>query len=110
MTIAADTQPIQNLRVLLYQKGDKGEWGRYWISNGLEAVEKLLEKWSGKYSFGDNITLADVFLVPQVYNARRFNVDLSRYPNIQRIESALNALNAFKNAIPEVMPDCPENV
>lgn len=81
--IGADIQPVQNLRVLKrvmgFFEGDektkhKLSWGKHWIDNGFKGVEARLKKTAGKYCFGDTITIADAFLVPQVYNARRFKV------------------------------------
>ncbi|KAL5283946.1 GSTZ1.2 family protein [Megaselia abdita] len=72
--VASGIQPLQNTKVLLKVKNDKcdeKEWGRYWISLGFEAVERILSSSSGKYCFGDEITLADCVLVPQVLNAKK---------------------------------------
>jgi glutathione S-transferase len=74
-TIACDIQPIQNLRVLQKHSADqaeRAEWAKYWIDVGLAAVESMLKKTAGKYCVGDQVTLADVCLVPQVYNANRY--------------------------------------
>ena len=107
--IGCDIQPVQNLRVLKAVGDEKKmEWGKKWITEGFIALEKVLEKESGKYCFGDSITMADIFLVPQVYNAIRFSVDLEQFPNITRINSLLKEHPAFIKADPSVMPDCPE--
>ncbi|KAK9768308.1 hypothetical protein K7432_001146 [Basidiobolus ranarum] len=70
-SIIADIQPIQNLRVLNYVGESKVEWAKHWITVGFEGIEKALEKTAGKYCFGDDITLMDVCLAPQMYNAKR---------------------------------------
>jgi len=69
----------------------------------------MLQKTSGKYCVGDEVTIADVVLVPQVYNAVRFGVDMSKYPTIQRIESELAQLEPFQLAHPDNMPDKPKD-
>jgi len=110
--IAVDIHPLNNLRVLQYLSGklsisdeDKSQWYRHWIEQGFSALEKRLDWYSGEYSVGNKVSLVDVCLVPQVYNAKRFNVDLSPYPNIIRVTTSLNELDAFKNAEPEAQPD-----
>lgn len=104
--IASDIQPIQNLRVLQQLDVEKRtEWAKQVITQGFKAVEKLLQQYAGKYCVGDEVSLADVCLVPQVYNARRFQVDLSQFPLISRIESDLSVLEAFKKAHPDQQPD-----
>ncbi|CAG8522530.1 8520_t:CDS:2, partial [Racocetra fulgida] len=109
--IAGDIQPIQNLRVLNQVEslgGDKNEWAKHFITIGFEGVEKQLEKTSGKYCVGDEVTLADVCLLPQVYNATmRFGVDMKKFPRIQSIADNLYKLDAFKNAQPDKQGDCP---
>ena len=110
--IACDIQPVQNLRVLQKAVADsqghiqKTEWAQYWISAGLDAVEKVLKLSAGIYCVGDHVTLADVCLVPQVYNARRFGIDVEcRYPVIHRIDKSLSELDAFIKAHPDQQPD-----
>lgn len=102
--ISSNIQPIQNLPVLNKISeigGNKMEWGKYWIDRGLESVEQLVTQYRGKYCVGDQITLADAYLVPQLYNARRFNVDLTKFPNLIEIEERLLSEWAFDNAKPE---------
>lgn len=109
--IASGIQPIQNLSVL--QKiGDekKMDWGHYWIDLGFKALEKTLETTAGKYCVGDDITLADICLVPQVFNANRFKVDLLKFPTIKRIHDELILNEAFKTAHPFRQPDCPDDL
>eukprot|EP00013_Stygamoeba_regulata_P023962 CAMPEP_0177655586 /NCGR_PEP_ID=MMETSP0447-20121125/15061_1 /TAXON_ID=0 /ORGANISM="Stygamoeba regulata, Strain BSH-02190019" /LENGTH=237 /DNA_ID=CAMNT_0019159545 /DNA_START=14 /DNA_END=727 /DNA_ORIENTATION=+ len=108
-TITSGIQPLQNLAVLRKVGLDKKiEWGGHWIDIGFQAVEKLLEKSAGKYCVGDSVSLADFCLVPQVYNARRFEVDLSKFPIISRIEKDLAELDIFKQAHPNAQPDAEE--
>ncbi|MCL2919602.1 maleylacetoacetate isomerase [Shewanella litorisediminis] len=112
LAIACEIHPLNNLRVLQYLSGDMGlsdevknAWYHHWIHEGFTAFEKLLARHSGEYCFGDTPTLADACLIPQVYNARRFNVPLDNYPNILRIEAHCNATQAFIDALPENQPD-----
>ena len=104
--IGCDIQPIQNLRILK-AGGDvkKMDWGKRWITEGFEALEKILETSAGTYSYGDTVTMADLFLVPQVYNSVRFSVELSRFPVIMRVYEALQSLSAFQKADAAAMPD-----
>jgi len=113
--IASSTQPIQNLRVLQYvgneeNKLDKVAWGHKWISDGLAGYEAMVSKTAGTYSVGDTVTMADLCIVPQLYNAQRFKVDMSAYPTIMRIAENCGKLEAFKAAHPYVQPDCPEEL
>ncbi|CAF1056302.1 unnamed protein product [Adineta ricciae] len=106
--IASGIQPLQNLSVLK-RVGDekKAEWAHHFIKVGLDAVEKVLEESAGRYCVGDEVSLADCCLVPQLYNARRFNVDLANYPIMTAIEERLSALPAFQKAHPDCQPDFP---
>ncbi|KAK3595929.1 hypothetical protein CHS0354_032437 [Potamilus streckersoni] len=109
--INSGIQPLQNLHVLQKVGEDKKmEWAQFWINKGLTAFEKMLKDTAGKYCVGDSITLADICLVPQVYNAHRFNVDLGQFPLIQKIAAALENHEAFKAADALVQPDCPEDL
>ena len=114
LQIACEIHPLNNLRVLNYLTGtmgvskeQKNGWYRYWIDVGFEALEKQLarESGTGRHCHGDTPTLADVCLVPQLANARRFAIDLSPYPTLTRIEAACNALPAFSAAAPSRQPD-----
>ena len=108
--IVADIQPIQNMRVLKYVGEKHMEWGKHWIEQGFTAVERYLQESHGLYCVGDEVTLADVCLVPQVFNANRFHVDVKQYPLINEISSRLSELPAFKVSHPLVQPDCPEEM
>jgi maleylacetoacetate isomerase len=107
--IACDTQPIQNLRVLLHvvtiDAKAKMPWGAHWIMEGLKAFETEVAATAGEYSFGDHVTIADLCLVPQLYNARRFSCDLTGLPTVLRIEANLKKLPAFQAADPANQPD-----
>ncbi|HET6435844.1 MAG TPA: maleylacetoacetate isomerase [Xanthomonadaceae bacterium] len=114
--VACDIHPLNNLRVLQYFERDWGVpqperevWVKHWIAEGFEALEAMLADHpsTGLFCDGDVPSLADCCLIPQVYNARRFAMDLSRYPNIARIEDACLALPAFDEARPERQPDAP---
>lgn len=114
--IACDVHPLNNLRVLQYFENEWGvpqaerdEWVRHWIVQGFAALEATLDDHpaTGEFCEGDTPTLADCCLVPQVYNARRFGVDMQRFPTISRIERACLALPAFDAARPEKQPDAP---
>lgn len=86
--INAGTQPIQNLGVMKKVTDDEAkrkEWAQYWIARGLKSYETWLKGLAGKFSVGDQVTVADLCLIPQVYNAKRFEVDLKPFPTIQRI-------------------------
>ena len=112
--VACDTHPLSNLRVLKYLKHTlhveeeaKNEWYRHWARVGLAAIEAHLARDAGTGSFchGDTPTMADCCLVPQVYNAQRFDVDFAPYPTIARINAACTGLPAFAAAHPSRQPD-----
>ena len=109
--IACDIHPLQNLKVLkrlkaLGQDQDSIDaWARWVIEDGLGACAKLLAAGSGPYCFGSSVTLADICLIPQLANARRFGVDISKWPQIDSIEEACLALDAFLRARPENQSD-----
>jgi len=109
--INSGTQPLQNMSVL-QKVGAEGkmEWGKFWITKGLTAVEAMLEKTSGQYCYGDSVTMADLCLVPQVYNAERFGVDMSKLPLIKKVNDALVKLPAFVAADAFRQPDTPEDM
>lgn len=109
--INSGIQPLQNLKILKFVGNErKKEWGHKFIKEGFDALEKVLAQTSGKYSVGDDITMADLCLIPQVYNAGRFEVDMSVYPTISRINSTLSEHEAFIAAHPTKQPDCPDDL
>ncbi|MFP5330617.1 MAG: maleylacetoacetate isomerase [Alphaproteobacteria bacterium] len=108
MAVACDIHPINNLRVLKYLKSEFGasqeqvdDWYRHWIREGLGPLEAMASPRAGAFLFGDSPTIADICLVPQLYNARRFDVPLDPYPTLLRAEANANALDAFAAAHPE---------
>jgi len=108
MTVACDIHPLNNLRVLRYLKNELGHsqdeldaWYRHWISERLPAVEQMAAPRSGKFLVGDAPTGADVLLVPQLYNARRYDVPLDNYPTLLRAEENANKLDGFAAAHPD---------
>jgi maleylacetoacetate isomerase len=108
--IACDIHPLNNVGPLNYLrnvlKADKAAveaWYQHWIVTGFTAVEALIRP--GPYAFGPQVTLADICLVPQVYNARRFKVSLDRFPGVAAVDAALGELPAFDAARPELQPD-----
>ncbi len=116
MLVACDIHPLNNLRVMQYlerewnaPQPERDEWVRHWIREGLHAFEALLvdDPATGVFCEGDTPTIADCCLIPQVYNARRFGVDLASYPTIRRIEAECLALPAFDDARPEKQMDAP---
>jgi maleylpyruvate isomerase len=114
LMIACDIHPLNNLRILRYlvkQAGlseeAKNAWYVHWVEEGLAALEAHLAGSSdtGRFCHGDTPTLADCFLVPQVFNAVRFNVDMTPYPTIMRIDAACQEMPAFAAAHPSKQPD-----
>ena len=110
----ADIHPIQNLRVMSYLREKFGQteesafaWSRHWIETGFDAYEATIaaDPKTGAFSHGDTPTMADLCLIPQVFNAARFKVDMKRYPTIQRIYDACMRLPAFDAAQPSRQPD-----
>ncbi|XP_061551877.1 maleylacetoacetate isomerase isoform X4 [Phycodurus eques] len=105
--IATGIQPLQNLHVIQKIGAEKVQWAQYFINRGFEALETLLKQTAGKYCVGDEISMADICLVPQVYNAERFKVDMSLYPTIQRLNQTLAEIDAFQVSHPSCQPDTP---
>lgn len=112
MDIACEIHPLNNLRVLRYlvhslkvSEEDKDRWYRHWVETGLEVVERRLAAEPSTYCHGDTPTLADCVLVPQIFNARRFNAKLDHVPNVMRVFDACMKLDAFEKTRPEACPD-----
>ena len=114
LVIACEVHPIQNLRVLNYVKAtyhqtdeQVNQWAQHWIDLGLDALQAMIvaQPKRGRFCFGDTPTLADICLIPQLGNARRYGCDLAKYPTILAIEKPCNALPAFADAAPEKQPD-----
>ena len=108
--IACDIHPLNNTSALNYLKGPLkheqaavDDWYRHWVMQGFEAIEALIRP--GPYAFGANVTIADLCLVPQVFNARRFKVDMGKYPKITAVDAACLKLAAFDKARPDNQPD-----
>jgi maleylpyruvate isomerase len=111
---AADIHPIQNLRVMAYLRQTYGQseeaafaWSRHWIETGFEAYEAMVasDRRTGAFSHGDRPTMADLCLVPQIFNAGRFKVDMARYPTLKRIFDNCMKQPAFEAAQPSKQPD-----
>jgi maleylpyruvate isomerase len=116
MDIACEIHPLNNLRVLRYlvrdlkvSEDDKNRWYRHWVETGLEVVERRLVEGLAQrpstFCHGDTPTLADCCLVPQIFNAKRFDCRLDHLPNVMRVFDACMALPAFENTRPEKCPD-----
>lgn len=111
--IACDVHPLNNLRVLRYLKGQLGadqdqisQCYAHWIIEGLSALEELVSRHgTATNCFGSTVTLADICLVPQMWNARSMAIDLSAFPRLGTIDQSLNSMPAFEKAAPEVQPD-----
>ncbi|XP_022048958.1 maleylacetoacetate isomerase isoform X1 [Acanthochromis polyacanthus] len=105
--IASGIQPVQNLAVLQKKGSEKEQWAQHFINQGFQALEPILKETAGKYCVGDEISMADTCLVPQVYNAERFNVDMEQFPTIKRLNQTLLEMEAFKVSHPSRQPDTP---
>ena len=108
LTVACDIHPLNNLRVLKYLPGKLGvddaakdEWYRHWVVDGLTALEALAAPRAGAFLHGNAPTLADICLIPQLYNARRFAVPLTPFPTLRRIDETASAHPAFAAAHPD---------
>ncbi len=108
--ISCDVHPINNLRILKYLQGEmsqkdeaKIQWIHHWVSQGFDALEKQLD--DSLFCCAGEPTLADICLVPQVFNALRFKVSMDAYPKIEAIYNHCNSLPAFRQAAPEMQPD-----
>ncbi len=114
LAIACDIHPLNNLRVLNYLRQELAQtedgvntWYRHWVSEGFRGLEQEVARHSSaqRFCFGDSLSLADVCLVPQMYNARRFDTDLTAFPTLVAISTHLESLPAFAAARPEAQPD-----
>lgn len=114
LTVACDMHPLNNLRVLNYLRSPLAHdedtvnsWYHHWVGTGLLALEEEARRASGdgRHMFGSTVTLADICLVPQMYNAQRFKCDLEPYPTLRSICAHLESLPAFAKAAPEAQPD-----
>lgn len=108
LTIACDIHPLNNLRVLKYLKGPLGvsdeakeEWYAHWIREGFSALEAMAAPAAGDFLYGDEPTIADICLVPQMYNARRFDVDVQPFPTLVRADANASKLEPFARAHPD---------
>jgi maleylacetoacetate isomerase len=108
LAVACDIHPLNNLRVLKYLQGTfgiddaaKDLWYRHWIEEGLAALEEMARPHAGAFLFGDAPSVADICLVPQLYNARRFSVPLTDYPTLRRADETASAHAAFAAAHPD---------
>jgi maleylacetoacetate isomerase len=108
LTIACDIHPLNNLRVLRYLKNELNQpqeavdsWYRHWVAEGLAALEALAAPQAGRFLYGDRMSMADICLVPQLFNARRFDVSLDAYPTLLRAEASALAIPAFAAAHPD---------
>ena len=111
-TIASDIHPLNNLRVQKYLSNEMGvsddnksQWYRHWVAVGFTALETRLAQSAGAFCVGDDVSLADVCLIPQVYNAHRFDCPMESYPTINRLNQACLTLAAFAKAAPEQQAD-----
>ncbi len=116
LAVACDIHPLQNLRVLNYLRSTfaadenaVNAWAGEWIGAGFRALEERARRLSGdgRHMLGGSVTLADVCLVPQMYNARRFKCDVGAFPTLRAICAHLESLPAFARAAPEAQPDAP---
>jgi len=98
-------QPLQNPATFKRVENDKNEWCRHWIRQGLLAYQKLARQFGGHFSVGDRATTADACLIPQMYNARRFDLDMSEFPVLLEIEDRCSELRSFQKAHPSQQPD-----
>jgi len=110
--MACEIHPLNNLRVLRYltrdlklSEDDKDRWYRHWVETGLEVVERQLAAQPARFCHGDTPTLADCVLVPQVFNAQRFNCRTEHVPHVMRVHAACMALDAFSQTQPSACPD-----
>ena len=113
-SICCDIHPLNNLRVLVYLKEELGvsddvrdTWYGHWIHEGFRSAEQVANEHAdnGPFVFGESVTLADCCLIPQIYNARRFNIPIDQFPRLVEIDAHCNSLPEFDAATPEKQPD-----
>lgn len=111
-TIASDIHPLNNLRVLQYltqtlniSDEEKNSWYKHWILTGFKVIEDQLSESNKKFCFGNQITIADCCLIPQVYNAKRFNIEINQFPHIEAIYNHCLTFSEFQTASPEAQID-----
>lgn len=117
LIIGCDIHPVNNLRILKYLNTELNQeqdaidkWYRHWIAEGFTALEALVRQHGSEaFCFSDRLSVVDIFLAPQIWNARRFKTDLSAFPNLVRIDAALTKLDAFQKAAPGNQPDAPQS-
>ena len=120
LNVAADMHPLNNLRVLNFLRKPLGHdedtvnetWYRQWIASGFRGLEEQAKRFTGdgKHMFGTSLTMADVLIAPQMYNALRFHCDVTNYPTLRRICAHLETLPAFIKAAPDLQPDSEEAI
>lgn len=115
--IACDIHPLNNLRVLRYLEHELeqtpeqvSQWYAHWIQQGFTALEDAVAKQSGPFSLGESPGMLEVFLIPQLFNARRFNVSIDAFPSLQALDERCQTLTAFAGAHPLAQPDTPEEL
>jgi maleylacetoacetate isomerase len=109
--------PILNLKLtqelekrFQMDEQQKAEWMTFWMENGFQAIEKIIFETAKTYSFGDQVTAAELFLVPQIFNARRFKVEMSKFPLLSKIDENCKILLPFIDAHPMKQPDTPADL
>lgn len=112
LTIACEMHPLNNLRVLKYltetlkvNEEQKNHWYHHWLHSGLTSLEKMVKPYAGSFCLGDQVTMADVCLIPQLYNALRFKHDVSQHPTLMSIYENCLQLESFQKASPEQQGD-----
>ena len=115
--VNSSMHPYGNLKVLKYleqthsyDQVQKDLWAQHWTTQGLEALEKTLSEFSGRYCFGDEVTMADIFVYPQMITCQRFNMDLTKYPTLWKIYQSCKLTPAFDKAHPRNQIDIPEDL
>lgn len=109
--------PIANLKVQQYltqnlhlSEEQKTQWVQYWIQQGMESLEKILLNTAGEFAYGNKLTVADLFVVPQVFSSKRFGITLEKFPTIQKVYDSAMKIDAFNKAHPHVQPDTPSEL